>query len=81
MYVFEALSYDFRLVICTGFVCLIKSMVIGNQEGRVQHETRLGKEEFRQRRNSPGNTKSIGQWSQERIYLLSICKLLVGLVV
>ena len=49
-----------RLVICTVFVCLIMSLVVGNQEGRVQHETRLGKGEFRQRRNNPANTKSIG---------------------
>ena len=72
MYVFEALSYDFRLVICIGFVYLIKILVVGNQEGRFHHETGLGKEEFRQRRDNPEKTKSIGQWSQERIYLVSI---------
>ena len=53
MYVFEALSYGFRLVICTGFFYLIKSLVAGNQEGRVHHETGLGKGEIIQRKPSP----------------------------
>ena len=40
-YVLKVISYDFRLVICTGFVCLIKSLVVGNQEGRVHHKTMM----------------------------------------
>ena len=60
VYVFKALSCDFRLVICTEFVYLIKSLVVGSQEVRVHHETGLGKEEFRQRRDNPEKTKSIG---------------------
>ena len=54
----------------TWFVCLILSLVVGNQEGRVQFRTRMRKEDFRQRRGKSENIKTIGQWSQERVYLL-----------
>ena len=47
MYVFEALIYDFRLVICTGFVCLC--LVVEDQERKVQYKTRMSEEETRQR--------------------------------
>ena len=39
---------------------MIKILVVGNQEGRVHRETGLGKEEFRQRRDNPEKTESIG---------------------
>ena len=45
-------------------------MVVGNQERRFQYETRMSKEDFRQRRDYSENIKTIGQWSQERVYLL-----------
>ena len=47
-------------------VCL----VVGNMERRVQYKTRMGKEDFRQRRDDSEKIETIGKWSQERVYLL-----------
>ena len=49
---------------------MIVSLVVGNQEERVQYKTRMRKEDSRQRRGKSKDIKAIGQWSQERFYLL-----------
>ena len=49
---------------------MIICLVAENQERRVQYKTRMSKEEFKKRRDDSGNIKTIGKWSQERVYLL-----------
>ena len=49
---------------------MIACLVVGNQERRVQYKTRMSKEDFRQRRDDSENIRTIGKWSQERVYLL-----------
>ena len=51
------------------------------QERRFQYKTRMRKEENQAKVDDSENIKAIGQWSQERIYLCSMCKLSVGLVI
>ena len=48
---------------------------------KVQYETRKGKEENQAKVDDPENIKAIGKWSQERVYLCSMCKLSVGQVI
>ena len=50
------------------FVCLC--LVVGNQERRVQYKARMSKEEKGRGEVFQGAFKTIGQWSQERIFLL-----------
>ena len=45
-------------------------LVVGNHERRVQYKTRMSKGDFRKRRDDSKNIKTIGQWSQERIFFL-----------
>ena len=49
---------------------MIVCSVVENQERRVRCETRMRKEDFRQRRDDSKKIQTIGKWSQERVYLL-----------
>ena len=46
-------------------------LVVGNQERRFQYKTRKGKDDLGRGEVFQGEFKTIGQWSQERICLLS----------
>ena len=62
--------YGFRLVIGTGFVCLIVCLVFRHREIRVQCKKRMIKEDLGRGELFQGAFKTIGKWSQERVYLL-----------
>ena len=61
-------------------VCLFDCLclVVGSQERRVQYKTRKRKKDIQAEVDNSENIKAIGQWSQERIYLCSMCKLQLG---
>ena len=49
---------------------MIVCLVVGYQERRAQCKTRMSKEDLGRGEVLQGAFKTIGQWSQERVYLL-----------